>query len=66
MKDVKTGSHTLDGNPHVQTAPYPERRVSTYPMPFAREENGGLTDDPTESGAPVRDRIPFAGLKGGR
>ena len=31
-----------------------------------RQANGGLADDPTESGAPVVNRKPFANLKGGR
>lgn len=36
---------------------------------YAREErlaSGGLDDDPTDSGAPVRNRKSFTNLKGGR
>lgn len=31
-----------------------------------RQANGGLSDDPTESGAPVVNRRSFTNLKGGR
>lgn len=31
-----------------------------------RISNGGLEDDPTDSGEPVRNRNPAANLKGGR
>jgi hypothetical protein len=31
-----------------------------------RAANGGLSDDPTESGAPVVNRKSFTNLKGGR
>ena len=36
---------------------------------YLREEriaSGGLSDDPTESGEPVKNRKSFANLKGGR
>ena len=32
----------------------------------ARVSNGGLEDDPTDSGAPVKNRVPFKNLTGGR
>lgn len=32
----------------------------------ARAENGGLEDDPTDSGAPVKNRVPYKNLQGGR
>ena len=32
----------------------------------ARKESGGLDDDPTSSGAPVMNRLPFKNLTGGR
>lgn len=31
-----------------------------------REASGGLPDDPTESGNPVRNRVSFKNLTGGR
>ena len=37
--------------------------------PYLREErisNGGLADDPTDSGDPVRNKHPFKDLTGGR
>ena len=32
----------------------------------ARAASGGLSDDPTESGAPVRNKMPFKNLRGPR
>ena len=32
----------------------------------ARKESGGLDDDPTDSGSPVMNRLPFKNLSGGR
>ena len=32
----------------------------------ARVSSGGLDDDPTDSGAPVKNRMPFKNLSGGR
>ena len=32
----------------------------------ARVSSGGLDDDPTDSGAPVKNRVPFKNLTGGR
>ena len=32
----------------------------------ARVSSGGLDDDPTDSGAPVKNRMPFKKLSGGR
>ena len=38
---------------------------ATY-LTEARRESGGLDDDPTDSGAPVKNRLPFKNLTGGR
>jgi len=32
----------------------------------ARASSGGLDDDPTDSGAPVKNRVPHRNLSGGR
>ena len=39
--------------------------ASSY-MKETRTASGGLDDDPTDSGAPVKNRRSFANLKGGR
>ena len=67
MAAVKSqpGAGTLDGNPEVQSTPFQQPR-SPYDLPFQREQSGGLDDDPTESGEPVRNRKSFTNLTGGR
>jgi hypothetical protein len=63
MADKGEGARTLDGKPHVQAEPWREQRegVGSYPSVFEREASGGLSDDPTESGDPVRNRNPIKG-----
>lgn len=56
---------TLDGNPEVQVTPFKESRTQ-FALPFEREQNGNLSDDPTESGEPVVNVKPFKNLRGGR
>ena len=56
----------LDGNPEVQTEAFPASRTDNFYEGAERVQSGGLADDPTVSGAPVKNRYPFANLKGGR
>jgi hypothetical protein len=43
-----------------------ERQPDATVLAHERIESGGLSDDPTESGAPVVDTHPCANLTGGR
>lgn len=54
-----------EGNPdYDRQQPFTVKR-STFPVDMERVQSGGLDDDPTDSGAPVRNRVPFKNLKGG-
>jgi hypothetical protein len=59
-------SQTLDGHPSDPTSPYVPMRQNTFASDMERIQSGGLSDDPTESGAPVVDSTPFKNLTGGR
>lgn len=63
MAEKNEPARTLDGKPHVQSEPWREQRegVGSFPANFERVASGGLTDDPTESGDPVRNRNPIKG-----
>lgn len=51
-----------DGNPNYErSSPFPVRR-STFPVDMERVQSGGLEDDPTDSGDPVRNHKPFKNL----
>lgn len=56
---------TLDGTPLQQTSPFAPQR-STFPIDIERVQSGGLDDDPSDSGDPVKNRYPFKNLKGNR
>lgn len=56
---------TVDGDPDYTPAVYAPRR-SDFILEQQRISSGGLSDDPTESGAPVRNPKPYKGLRGGR
>lgn len=58
-------STTLDGIPADPSSPYNPKR-STFTIDMDRIQSGGLSDDPTESGAPVINSTPFKNLTGGR
>jgi hypothetical protein len=63
-------SHILHPSVNAETPEEIEREVrQPGDANYLREErisNGGLTDDPTDSGAPVKNRLPFKNLSGGR
>jgi hypothetical protein len=59
------GARTLDGKPEDPTGPFAPMR-STFQSDMDRVQSGGLDDDPTDSGEPVRNRRSFRNLKGGR
>lgn len=59
-------STTLDGVPATATSPYAPQRLNTGIAEMERAQSGGLSDDPTESGAPVVDPKPYKNLTGGR
>lgn len=61
MADPKT----VDGSPDYSPSPFAPQR-STFPIDVERVQSGGLDDDPTDSGEPVRNKYPFKNLKGGR
>ena len=56
---------TVDGTPEALTGPVVTKR-STFPVDMERVQSGGLDDDPTESGEPVKNRHSYTNLKGGR
>lgn len=66
MAQKQNSSGTLDGMPELPTAPLDGsmRSDSLYPQED-RIQSGSLKDDPTESGAPVKNRRSFKNLKGG-
>ena len=55
----------LDTVVAMPTSPYKPLR-DTFPTDMDRIQSGGLSDDPTESGAPVQNRKSFKNLTGGR
>ena len=59
---------SLDGAPEVQTSPFKpvEPRSDGFYLEAERIQSGGLDDDPTDSGDPVKNRRSFTKLKGGR
>jgi len=60
------GPKSPDGDGYVQTEPVPAGRSDGLYLPEDRRQSGGLSDDPTESGEPVRNRHPHGPLTGGR
>lgn len=67
MAEPKEVAKTLDGKPAGSEDPYnPLEGVVRGYLAQARQQSGGLEDDPTDSGAPVKNRESFTGLKGGR
>lgn len=58
-------ARTLDGDPSHQESPFAPTR-SVFPQQFERIASGGLDDDPSDSGNPVKNRVSFKDLKGGR
>jgi hypothetical protein len=58
-------ARSLDGDPAEPTSPFAPQR-STYPLDLERVQSGGLDDDPTESGDPVKNRVSSKNLEGGR
>jgi hypothetical protein len=58
-------AETLDSDVAPITSPFKPVR-STFPLDMERVQSGGLSDDPTESGAPVENTKPFKNLTGGR
>jgi len=63
-KQSPSGS-TVDGTPEDLVTPVVTKR-STFQTDMERIQSGGLDDDPTASGEPVRNRQSFKNLKGGR
>jgi len=60
------GPRTPDGDGYKLETPVPQTRSDVSYLDFDRVANGGLTDDPTESGEPVRNRRSHGPLTGGR
>jgi len=58
-------AETLDPQVPEPTNPFKMTR-DTFPLEMERVQSGGLSDDPTESGAPVENTKPFKNLQGGR
>jgi hypothetical protein len=56
---------TLDGEAALTAQPLVMER-STALLDLDRAQSGGLDDDPTDSGDPVRNRRSFKNLTGGR
>ena len=48
------------------SVPYVIKRTDANIMEFQRRDSGGLDDDPTASGSPVIDAVPYKNLRGGR
>lgn len=61
-------ARTLDGAPEVQKSPFAPTvpRSDSFYLEAERIQSGGLDDDPTDSGDPVKNRRSFSKLKGGR
>jgi hypothetical protein len=58
-------AEALDPEVPPQKEPFDPQR-STFPLDMERIQSGGLKDDPTESGEPVKNKYPFRNLHGGR
>lgn len=58
---------TLDGNPNIDEVPsLAGMRLDRKNLAFARQQNGNISDDPTEDGAPVINSTPFKNLRNGK
>lgn len=62
---IMAPSKKPEGDPVVMSQPVVLER-STYQLDMDRVASGGLDDDPTDSGDPVRNRRSFTNLTGGR
>ena len=58
-------SRGLDGVSQDESKPFVPQRTTAL-IDMERAQSGGLDDDPTDSGMPVKNRRSYANLKGGR